>query len=136
MGTGDIGESSGRGRHITSHRELRVLEDGGIIIDNPGMRELGIADSGDGLDITFDSILNHARHCRYRDCTHTSEDACAVIEAVEQGKINRELYNNYLRLEREKSHFESSLAERRQKDKDFGKMVKNVKRDIKKLGKR
>ncbi len=136
MNTGDIGEASGRGRHITSHRELRVLEDGGIIIDNPGMRELGIADSGDGLDITFDSILNHAQHCRYGDCTHTTEDGCAVIEAVDQEEIDRGLYDNFLRLEREKDHYESSLAERRQKDKDFGKMIKNVKKDIKKLGKR
>ena len=134
MKTGEISQTADRGKHVTSHRELYVLESGGIIIDNPGMRELGIADSGSGLDITFENILDIASACKYADCTHVSEEGCAVIKAVEDGIVDRELYENYLRLEREKDHYESTVAERRQKDKEFGKMIKKVKNDMGKLG--
>lgn len=131
MQTGAISESVNRGRHVTSHRELIVLESGGILIDNPGMREVGIADSGSGLETTFDSILRIGRSCRYTDCTHTSEAGCAVLEAVENGKIDQNSYENYLKMEREKAHFETSLADRRKRDKAFGKIMKNYKKDIK-----
>jgi len=131
MQTGAISESANRGRHVTSHRELIVLESGGILIDNPGMREVGIADSGSGLEATFDSILSLGKSCRYIDCTHTSEAGCAVLEAIENGKIDQHSYENYLKMEREKAHFETSLADRRKRDKAFGKIMKNYKKDIK-----
>jgi len=131
MRTGTISQSSNRGKHVTSHRELIVLENGGILIDNPGMREVGIADSTGGLEITFDLILQLSKSCRFKDCTHTNETGCAVLEAVEEGKIDRDSYENYMRMERENAYFESSVAERRKKEKDFGKMLKNYKKDIK-----
>jgi len=132
MQTGTISHSTNKGRHVTSHRELIILENGGILIDNPGMREVGIVDSSGGLEITFDLIIQLSKNCRFKDCTHTSETGCAVIEAIEKGKINRDSYENYMRMEREKEYFESSVAERRKKDKDFGKMLKNYKKDVKK----
>lgn len=130
MHTDAISSSTNKGRHITSHRELVVLENGGILIDNPGMREVGIADAAQGLETTFDIIIRFARDCKYQDCTHTSESGCAVIQAVDRGEIDRESYGNYLKMEREKAFFESSLAERRKKDKDFGKMLKNYKKNF------
>ncbi|MGZ3899762.1 MAG: ribosome small subunit-dependent GTPase A [Bacteroidia bacterium] len=132
MQTGTISQSTNKGKHITSHRELIVLENGGILIDNPGMREVGIADSTSGLEITFEKIIRLAQNCKFKDCTHTNEIGCAVIEAVAKGEIDRASYENYLKLEREKAHFESSVVERRKKDKDFGKMVKNYKKNINK----
>ena len=132
MRTDTISQSTNKGRHITSHRELILLENGGILIDNPGMREVGIADSTDGLEITFDLIIRHAQNCKFNDCTHTNEKGCSVIEAVEQGNIDGASYENYLKMEREKAHFESSVVERRKKDKDFGKMLKNFKKDMNK----
>jgi len=131
MQTGAISEAANRGRHVTSHRELIVLESGGMLIDNPGMREVGIADTGSGLETTFDTILRIGKSCRYTDCTHTNEAGCAVLEAVENGKIDSASYENYLKMEREKAHFESSAAERRKRDKAFGKIMKNYKKDIK-----
>lgn len=131
MQTGAISESANRGRHVTSHRELIVLKSGGILIDNPGMREVGIADLGSGLETTFETILSLGKSCRYTDCTHNSEAGCAVLEAVENGKIDQNSYENYLKMEREKAHFETSLAERRKRDKAFGKIMKNYKKDIK-----
>ncbi len=123
--TSAISVSSSRGKHVTSHRELHVLENGGILIDNPGMREVGIADSADGLETTFETIVELSKNCRFKDCTHTSEIDCAVMAAVERGDINKLSYENYLKMVREKDHYESTIAERRKKDKDFGKMVKS-----------
>lgn len=129
MRTDTISQSSNKGRHVTSHRELIILENGGILIDNPGMREVGIADSKSGLEITFDMITRLSKNCKFKDCTHTNEMGCSVLEAVEKGEINKSSYENYLKMEREKTHFESTVAEKRKKDKEFGKMVKSYKKD-------
>lgn len=130
MKTDTISHSTNKGKHITSHRELIILENGGILVDNPGMREVGIADSTGGLEITFDMIIRLSQHCKFKDCTHTNETGCSVIEAVEKGELDLASYENYLKLEREKAYFESTVVERRKKDKEFGKMVKNYKKDI------
>ena len=127
MKTGEISESSNKGRHVSSHRELIVLENGGILIDNPGMREVGITDSSNGLETTFDVIYSLAEECKFKDCTHTNDIGCAVLEAVENGVIEKSSYENYLKLEKEKEHFESTIAEKHKKDKDFGKMLKGYK---------
>ena len=128
MKTDAISQSTDKGKHVTSHRELIVLEDGGILIDNPGMREVGIADTDGGLEITFDTIIRLSRDCKFKDCTHTSEIGCRVLEAVEKGDIDRTSYENYLKMEREKAHFESTVEERRKKERKFSKMVKNYKK--------
>lgn len=132
MRTDSISQSTNKGRHVTSHRELIVLENGGILVDNPGMREVGIVDTAFGLETTFDMIFNLSQNCRFKDCTHTNETGCSVLEAVEKGEIDKGSYENYLKMEKEKTHFESSVVERRKKDKDFGKMVKNYKKDMSK----
>ncbi len=128
MKTNAISTSTNKGRHVTSHRELLILENGGILIDNPGMREVGIADSTDGLHITFGTIAELSENCKFKDCTHTTENGCAVLAAVKNGEIDKSAYENYLKMEREKEHFESTVAEKRKKDKDFGKMIKNYKK--------
>ena len=132
MKTSAISDSVNKGRHTTSHRELIVLKDGGILIDNPGMREVGISDTGTGLETTFETIIELSENCRFSDCTHIHEQGCAIIQAVEEGIIDEDAYNNFQKLEREKSFFESSALERRKKDKEFGKMVKQVLKDKKK----
>lgn len=128
MKTNTISASTSKGRHITTHRELLVLENGGILIDNPGMREVGIADATDGLELTFEAIIALSKDCKFKDCTHTSEVGCAVLKAVESHDIDKSSYENFLKMEREKEHFESTVAEKRKKDKDFGKMIKNYKK--------
>lgn len=130
--TDSISQSTNKGRHVTSHRELIILESGGMLIDNPGMREVGIADSASGLEITFDRIVSLSKNCKFKDCTHTNEIGCSVLAALEKGEIDKASFENYLKMEGEKAHFESSVAERRKKDKEFGKIVKNYKKDVKK----
>ena len=132
MRTDTISESSNRGRHVTSHRELIVLENGGILIDNPGLRAVGIADSTSGLEITFNQIIELSRSCKFKDCTHTNEVGCSVLKSVEKGEIDQSSYENYLKMEKEKAHFESTVVEKRKKDKEFGKILKNYKKDINK----
>ncbi|WP_299220544.1 ribosome small subunit-dependent GTPase A [uncultured Aquimarina sp.] len=127
METGEISERIDRGKHITSHRELIVLENG-LLIDNPGMREVGITNISDGLEITFDQILNLAQNCKFSDCTHKNEKGCAVLAAIENQELDSDSYTNFIKMEKERTHFESDAKERKKKDKDFGKMIKNVKK--------
>lgn len=132
MKTGTISESTSKGRHITSHRELIVLENGGILIDNPGMREVGIVDTADGLETTFDIVFSLAQNCKFKDCTHTNETGCSVIEAVEKGMLDKSLFENYQKMQRERLFFETSVAEKKKKEKIFGKILKDYKkRDVK-----
>ncbi|MCW5898998.1 MAG: ribosome small subunit-dependent GTPase A [Flavobacteriales bacterium] len=131
--TGAINASTGKGRHITSHRELFVLGTGGIIIDNPGMREVGVTDVEGGLELTFEQIASLAQDCRFSDCTHTQEVGCAVLAALQRGEVDEASYANYQKMKNEAAFFRSTLAERRKKDKQFGKMVKRYKKDLGKM---
>jgi ribosome biogenesis GTPase len=132
MLTAEISDSIDRGKHVTSHRELFILDNGGIIIDNPGMREVGLTDVGEGIELTFDDINKLAADCKFKDCTHENEDGCAVLEAVDSGEIDRSSYDNWQKMERERAHYESNVEERRRKDKQLGKMIKNVQKIRKK----
>ena len=130
MNTGDISQSIDRGKHITSRRELIVLKNG-LLIDNPGMREVGITNISDGLEMTFDEITILAQECKYNDCSHTNEIGCAVLVAIENEELDFNSYANFIKMEKEKLHFESDAIERKKKDKSFGKMIKNVKKQRK-----
>jgi ribosome biogenesis GTPase / thiamine phosphate phosphatase len=125
MRTDTISQSTNKGRHTTSHRELIILDNGGILIDNPGMREVGIADAAGGFETTFDLITRLSEGCRFKNCTHTGEAGCAVMEAVGSGEIDMDSYENYLKMEREKSWFETTVADKKRRDKIFGKVIKN-----------
>ncbi len=124
----EVREKDGKGRHTTARRQLVWLDSGSIFIDTPGMRELGNFAVGNGIEKTFDDILPYGSQCRFNDCTHTHEEGCAVIAAVEQGIIDAERYRNFLKIKKESEHYEMSYADKRKKDKAFGKMVKNYKR--------
>jgi ribosome biogenesis GTPase len=121
--TQPIREKDGRGKHTTTRRELIVLENGAIIIDNPGMRELGVISNESGLGDTFNEIDELADQCKFKDCTHTVEAGCAVLEVVERGEISEERYNNYIKIYKESLYNEMSYVEKRQKDKKFGKFI-------------
>jgi ribosome small subunit-dependent GTPase A len=86
--TGDIRESDGRGRHTTTARELHVLPGGGLLVDTPGMRELGLYDDTDGVDTAYADVSGLAAECRFRDCGHRSEPGCAVAAAIDAGALD------------------------------------------------
>ncbi|MFZ2454884.1 MAG: ribosome small subunit-dependent GTPase A [Candidatus Altiarchaeia archaeon] len=99
--TGDVSGYSGKGRHITSSKNLMVLPGGGLVIDTPGLRELQLLCSGAGLNSTFADIETLAGECKYKTCTHTNEPKCAVTNAVKEGLISQERLDNYNKLKRE-----------------------------------
>jgi len=129
--TQPIREKDGRGKHTTTKRELIILENGSIIIDNPGMREFGVISNESGLEDTFNEIDELSDQCRYKDCTHTVETGCAVLGAVESGEISEERYNNFLKIYKESLYNEMSYVDKREKDKKFGKYVRSVMKEIK-----
>ena len=131
--TQPIREKDGRGKHTTTRRELIILENGAIIIDNPGMRELGVISNEFGLGDTFNEIDELSDQCKYKDCTHTVETGCAVLGAVERGEISEERYNNYIKIYKESLYNEMSYVEKRQKDKKFGKFFHSTMKDVKKM---
>lgn len=100
----DIREHDGRGRHTTSHRQLIQLPHGGMLIDTPGMREIALWDSADGLEETFADIEALAAECRFRDCQHGSEPGCAVKAAIEDGTLDAGRYRSHLKLQKELAH--------------------------------
>lgn len=114
---------TGEGRHTTTRRQLLVLEDGSLLIDMPGMRELGLLGAGEGIDETFADIDALAARCRYPDCSHDSEPGCAVRAAVERHELADGQLQSYLKLRKESAFHESSHAERRRKDRAFGRFV-------------
>ena len=132
MKTDAISTASNKGKHVTSHRELIVLKAGGVLIDNPGMREVGVADAASGIDTTFDEILMLSQQCKFEDCTHGNEKGCAVRNALEDGTLDGASFENYQKIEKEREHFESTIAEKREKEKMFGRVLKEYyKKDVK-----
>jgi ribosome biogenesis GTPase / thiamine phosphate phosphatase len=129
--TGQISHSTNKGRHVTDHRELFILENGGIIIDTPGMRELGMTDNTEGIKTTFQEIYDISFRCKFPDCKHINEPGCAVIEALENGTIDKDSYDNYQKMHKEQERFHTTLAEKHKKEKEFGKMIKNYFKDNK-----
>jgi len=130
--TQEVRQKDGKGRHTTSRRQLIILENGAMIIDTPGMRELGNMDISEGLEDTFQEITRLAEDCRYVDCTHMHEKDCAVRSAVQEGLIPEERYRNYIKMRKEAAHYERSYVERRRRDRQFGKFVKSVMKSKKK----
>ena len=101
MAVNEIRENDGKGRHTTTHRQLLLLESGLLVIDTPGMRELGMWDAGEGLSSAFPDVEKFLGHCRFSDCKHEIEPGCAIRAAIESGELSRERWNSYLQLERE-----------------------------------
>lgn len=126
MEVSEVSESNSKGRHTTSHRELLLLPNGGVIIDTPGMRELGIASDADGIDETFEQIKKLSDNCKFSDCSHTEELGCAVLEALENGDLDQDSFTNFHKLKREQAHFSSTVHEKRAKDKKLGKLYKSI----------
>ncbi|MBN1958381.1 MAG: ribosome small subunit-dependent GTPase A [Desulfuromonadales bacterium] len=124
--TGTIREDDSRGRHTTTSRSLHMLPGGGLLIDNPGMRELQLSDCASGVSELFEEIENLATRCRYNDCQHQSEDGCAVKSALERGEVDPRRFANYQKLKAEQQRNAESIAERRRREKTFGKLCKSA----------
>ncbi len=132
--TRDVRISDGRGRHTTVSRELIVLPDGSAIIDTPGLRAVGMWDSGQGLEQAFSDIAELAERCRFRDCGHDGEPGCAVEAAVEAGDLPARRLEHYRELQNEIGYIASRLderarAERKRQDKLLARTIKRYHKD-------
>ncbi|MDP1992543.1 MAG: ribosome small subunit-dependent GTPase A [Syntrophales bacterium] len=122
---------TGEGVHTTARRHLFVLDQGTMLIDTPGMRELGLLDVSEGIDKSFAEIHDLSRNCRFSDCTHTREPGCAILMSLERGELSEERYQNYLKLRKESEFYDLSYSEKRKKDKAFGRFVKSAMKHMK-----
>ena len=130
--TRQVRQDDQRGRHTTTSRSMHRLPHGGWLIDTPGMRELKLVDVGEALDEVFSDISALASRCRFTDCSHTSEPGCAVLGAIASGELDQKRLRRYRKLKLEDRRNTETLAERRTRDKEFGKMVKSVLSDKRK----
>lgn len=127
-----------RGRYVVRNEEgLVALDKGALLIDMPGMRELGMLlvgglGAGEGLDDSFADIAALAARCRFADCSHNNEPGCAIRKVIESGELDPAHYQSYLKLKAESEFNEMSYLDKRKKDKAFGKMVKSVLKDRRK----
>ncbi|MBD8347278.1 ribosome small subunit-dependent GTPase A [Dysgonomonas sp. HGC4] len=126
--TSDISLSTGKGRHTSTRREMVLMDDSGVLIDTPGIREFGLAiDDPDSLTEMLE-ISDYEESCRFKDCEHINEPGCAVLEAVNSGILDHKVYESYLKLRREAWHFSTSEHEKRKRDKSFSKLIEGVKK--------
>lgn len=130
--TNPVREKDGRGRHTTARRQLIVLESGSLLIDTPGMRELGLIGADESIDNSFSDIHQLSETCRFTDCTHTQEAGCAVLAALDNGTLDEGRYLSYRKLMKESEFHQMTYVERRKKDRQFGRMIKNAMKVIKK----
>ncbi|MBQ1389522.1 MAG: ribosome small subunit-dependent GTPase A [Clostridia bacterium] len=122
MDVNGIREDDSKGRHTTTHRELIMLKNGAMIIDTPGMRELGMWDISEGLNDAFSDIETLAGKCRFRDCKHNTEPGCAVRKAIENGELDEARLDNYRKLQTEAKYNDDSVDYLRQKEQFFKKI--------------
>jgi ribosome biogenesis GTPase len=122
--------SDGKGKHTTTQRQLIVLEQGAMLIDTPGMRELGNIGAGSGLEESFADLVQLSKDCRFSDCTHTQEAGCALLAAVAQGTVPPDRFQSYLKLVKESEYNELSYVEKRRKDKKFGQFIKTAMKEL------
>lgn len=123
MDVNGIREDDSKGRHTTTHRELIMLKNGVMIIDTPGMRELGMWDVSEGLGDAFSEIEDLAQRCRFRDCKHETEPGCAVIEAIRNGGLDESRLESYRKIKAEAKYSGDSAEYRRQKEQFFKSVV-------------
>lgn len=123
-----IREDDAKGRHTTSHRQIHLLSGSCAVLDTPGIRELQLTDSEAGVAEVFSDIDELTTQCRFNDCTHVSEPGCAVLAALKSGEIGATRLARWRKLRAEDLHNTESLAQRRSRDKAFGKMVRQAKK--------
>ena len=131
MTAGEIREDDSKGRHTTTHRQLLRLSDGVMIIDTPGMRELGMWGVAEGLEEAFSDVEKYLGKCRFRDCRHESEPGCAIRQAIDSGELDAARWESYRNLQSEAKYADDKQALLRQKQ-QWHKGIQKIKKMNKK----
>ena len=130
--TSEIREDDDKGRHTTTHRELISLKNGAFVIDTPGMREIGIMNSEEGIEAAFSDIEELISLCRFSNCTHTNEPGCEVLKAIEDGRLGADRWNSYRKLATENLYNTNEAEYMKAKKEKFKEIAKlNKKRKAK-----
>ncbi|MGH1464451.1 MAG: ribosome small subunit-dependent GTPase A [Cognatishimia sp.] len=129
--TGAIRDDDAKGRHTTTSRHLRRMNNGGWLIDTPGMRELQLFDAQDGIEALFEDLFAVAQQCKFSNCAHESEPGCAIKAGVEAGDIDPDRLNRWRKLMLENQYNNESVAQTRSRDRSFGRMVNTAQRAAK-----
>lgn len=124
--TREVRRKDGKGKHTTTRRQLIILKNGAMVIDTPGMRELGNFATSTGITDTFSEISELAGQCLYKNCSHTKEKGCAILAAIDNGSVSEDRYKNYVKMNKESAYNEMSYLEKRQKEKDFSKFCNAI----------
>lgn len=124
--TQSVSKIQSKGRHTTTSRQLVRLKSGAMIIDTPGMREIGGMFIDNGLDETFSEILELSQNCKFNNCSHVNETGCAILNAIKTDEVSKQRYQNYLKMKKESEFNQMSYLEKRKKDKKFGILVKST----------
>lgn len=127
--TGGIREDDDKGRHTTTSRQLHLMAEGYAVLDNPGMRELQLTDAAEGIAELFADLTALAAECRFSDCRHENEPGCAIQAALADGRIDEARLNRWRKLQKEDAFNSASLAERRERERAFGRMVRGILKD-------
>ena len=127
LSTSTISSSTGKGRHTSVRREMVILETGGILIDTPGVREFGVTFDTTESESSWFLIDDLNQSCRFSNCSHTSEPGCAVLKAIQDGLLDNETYQNYLKIQLEAARYQESEHQRREKDRKLTRLISNYK---------
>ena len=137
MAVNGIREDDSKGRHTTTHRQLIMLKNDAMIIDTPGMRELGMWDVSNGLGEAFSDVEQYLGKCKFSDCKHQTEPGCAIKEAIANGELSRERWESYISLKTEAKYSDDKIAflrQKQQRNKNIAKFNRQKKSQIKKYG--
>lgn len=121
LATGGIREKDGKGRHTTTSRSLHLLPSGGVLVDNPGVREFQLRDCEEGVADLFEDVLAIIAECRFNDCKHEGEPGCAVRAAIDTGALDQRRYASFQKLQAEQARNAMALARRRERERQLGK---------------
>ena len=126
LATGGIRENDAKGRHTTTSRSLHLLPTGGVLVDNPGVRELQLPDCKDGVADLFDDVVGIVAECKFSNCGHDGEPGCAVQAAIESGELDERRYASFQKLNAEQARNSRTLAERRERERKTTRSYKSA----------
>lgn len=132
MEVNDIREDDSKGKHTTTHRQLIKLPNGGVIIDTPGMRAIGMSELDEGLTKAFEDIEEYTLECKFSDCKHETEPGCRIKSALKNGEIDKSRWENYLKLKKEAEYMENKARFNKIKEDKFKKISKSLRKNYNK----
>jgi len=126
LSTGHIRKKDGKGRHTTTSRSLHLLPTGGVLVDNPGVREFQLRDCEEGVADLFEDVGAIIAECKFSNCMHKGEPGCAILAAIQSGELDERRYASYQKLQEEQARNAKKLAKRREREQKTSQSIKSA----------